>query len=388
MIYLDNAATTAKKPDTVAQAVYEAISGGNLGNPARGAHDYAVNAFRKIYAFREGAARFFGVLDPLNIALVLNATDGLNRVLKGYFKPGDHVISTVTEHNSVLRPLYQLEEMGLKLDLVGINEKAELNYKDFEKLVRPETKAVVVTAASNVTGNPTNLEFIAAFCKKHNLKFFLDASQAAGIFDLDLEKQGIDVLVATGHKSLYGPQGTGIVAVRDKLAFAPVFSGGAGTHSFERTHPALMPDVMESGTLNTPGAAGLTAGIEYVESMGLAVVRKKLERLSDIFAEGLSKIPGIKVYGDLSLERRAPVIGINIGEMPSSEAAAILNEDYGIAVRPGAHCAPRIHEALGTVRQGILRFSFSTFNTEDEIRAALTAIKEISEQTGGHKSIG
>lgn len=383
MIYLDNAATTAIKPLSVAQAVYEALAGGDLGNPARGSHDYSVNAFRKIYLFRETAARLFGVEDPLNIALVQNATDGLNRVLKGWLKPGDHVITTVTEHNSVLRPLYQLEKTGVLLDFVGIDEKAVLKYDEFEALIKPQTKAVVVTAASNVTGNPTDLEFVGAFCKRHGLKFFLDASQAAGIADINMEKLGIDVLCTTGHKSLYGPQGTGIVAVRGNLAIEPVFSGGAGAHSFEREHPATMPDVLESGTLNTPGAAGLTAGMEYVESLGLCAIRAKLEGLERLFVQGLEEIPGIKIYGDLTLDGRSPVIGINIGEMASSEAAAILNEDYSIAVRPGAHCAPRIHEALGTRAQGILRFSFSTFNSEEDIQQALAAIKEISESTGG-----
>lgn len=383
MIYLDNAATTAVKPPSVAQAVYNAIAGGDLGNPARGSHDFAVNAFRRIYLFRETAARLFGVEDPLNIALVQNATDGLNRVLKGLFKPGDHIISTVTEHNSVLRPLYQLEKTGVRLDFVGIDEQAVLKYSEFEKLLKPQTKAVVITAASNVTGNPTDLKFVGAFCRQHGLQFILDASQAAGIADLDLSRQGIDVLCATGHKSLYGPQGTGIVAVRSRLAFAPVFAGGAGAHSFEREHPSTMPDVLESGTLNTPGAAGLTAGMEYVEHLGLPAIRVKLAALERIFLDGLAGIPDVKIYGDVTLPDRAPVIGINLGDLSSAQAAAILNEDYGIAVRPGAHCAPRLHEALGTVDQGILRFSFSTFNTEAEIRQALAAIEEISRSTGG-----
>lgn len=383
MIYLDNAATTAIKPVSVAKAVYEALAGGDLGNPARGAHDYSVNAFRRIYKFRETAARLFGVADPLNIALVQNATDGLNRVLKGYFEPGDHIISSLTEHNSVLRPLYQLEKTGVSFDLVGIDDQAVLCYEDFEKFLKPQTKAVVITAASNVTGNPTDLEFVGGFCRKHGLKLFVDASQGAGVLDINMAKLGIDVLCTTGHKSLYGPQGTGIVAVAGTLSFRPVFSGGAGAHSFLHEHPTTMPDVLESGTLNTPGAAGLTAGMEYVESLGFDAIQTKLEELERLFIEGLARIPGIKTYGDLTLVGRAPVIGINLGDLPSAEVAAILNEEYRIAVRPGAHCAPRIHEALGTVEQGILRFSFSTFNTPDEIRQALTALALIQDQLGG-----
>ena len=383
MIYLDNAATTAIKPLSVATAVYDAIAGGDLGNPARGAHDYAVNAFRKIYNFRETAAHLFGVADPLNIALVQNATDGLNRVLKGYFNPGDHIISSLTEHNSVLRPLYQLEKTGVTVDFVGIDDQARLRYEEFEAFLKPQTKAVVITAASNVTGNPTDLKFIGNFCAKHGLKFFLDASQGAGVLDINMEKLGIDVLCTTGHKSLYGPQGTGIVAVNGAVKFQPVFSGGAGSHSFLHEHPATMPDVLESGTLNTPGAAGLTAGLAYVQQMGRAAIQTKLAELERQFIQGLARIPAIKTYGDLTLAGRAPVIGINLGDLPSAEVAAILNEEYGIAVRPGAHCAPRLHEALGTVEQGILRFSFSTFNTPADIQQALTALTLIQEQIGG-----
>lgn len=391
MIYLDNAATTAKKPQSVARAVYDAIASGELGNPARGSHDCSLAAFREVYRFRESAARLFNVSDPLNIALVQNATDGLNRVLKGYLKPGDHVLSTVTEHNSVLRPLYQLEETGVALDLVGIDHKARLNYQEFEEKLKRQTRAVVVTSASNVTGNGTDIAWMADFCKKHGLLFILDASQGAGIFDLDMGKLGIDVLCTTGHKSLYGPQGTGIVALSKEVSFSPVFAGGSGSHSFEHAHPSTMPDVFESGTLNTPGAAGLTAGMEYVEQMGFEAIAEHLKSLERRFIEGVSVIPGIRLYGDPDLKLRAPVIGINVGEMSAAEAAGLLNEDYGIAVRPGAHCAPLLHEALGTIEKGILRFSFSTFTTKEEIDAALLALSKISTYsavTGGSSSNG
>lgn len=383
MIYLDNAATTAHKPEEVARAVYEAIASGHLGNPARGAHDYALAAFRVIYRCREAAAELLGVDDPLRIALTANATDGLNRVLKGLLGSGDHVISTVTEHNSVLRPLYQLEAQGMELDLVGIDARAHLVYDDFERYLRKNTKAVVATAASNVTGNPTDLPRLARFCRTHGLLFIVDASQAAGVFDLNMKQLGIDVLVATGHKSLYGPQGTGLVAVGRDLAFRPVFSGGSGAHSFDREHPVTLPDVLESGTLNTPGAAGLTAGIEYLRTTGLADIRARLNRLTEAFLEGVRDIPNLRLYGDPDMPGRAPVIGLNLGDLPSSEVAALLNEDYGIAVRPGAHCAPRLHEALGTREQGIVRFSFSPFNTIEEIHEAVAALKDLSTMTGG-----
>lgn len=383
MIYLDNAATTAKKPDGVARAVYEAIASGDLGNPSRGAHDYALNAFRVVYRLREAAADLFGVSDPLRIALTANATDGLNRILKGLLQPGDHVITSRAEHNSVLRPLYQLQSQGVSLDLAELDEAARIDLTSLMALHRPETRAVVVTAASNVTGNVTDLKAIGMFCRSRGLLFIVDASQLAGIYPLDLTELGIDVLVTTGHKSLYGPQGTGLVALGRSLPLTPVFAGGSGAHSFDRDHPALMPDVLESGTLNTPGAAGLAAGIDYVIAQGYPVITQRLDALRRSFLEGLSVIPGIRYYGDPWAEIHAPVVGINLGALASAEAAAILNEDYGMAVRPGAHCAPRLHEELGTVSQGIVRFSFSTFNTPAEIQAALGAINEIMKQTGG-----
>lgn len=383
MIYLDNAATTAQKPEAVAQAVYESISSGQLGNPARGAHDYSLEAFRRIYKFRVTAARLFGVSDPLRIALTTNGTDSLNRVLKGLFKAGDHVISTVMEHNSVLRPLYQLKTAGGAFDLVGIDQQANLIYEEFEQYLRPQTRAVIVTAASNVTGNTTDLSRIASFCRRHELIFIVDASQLAGICDLNIEALGIDILCATGHKSLYGPQGTGLIALGRLLEFSPVFAGGSGSHSFEKEHPSTLPDVFESGTMNTPGAVGLTAGMEYVEQLGYDKIRIKLNALMQQFLKGVTEIPGVRIYGEPGGVTHAPVIGINIGGLSSAEAAGILNEDYSIAVRPGAHCAPLLHEALGTAEQGILRFSFSTFNTSLEISQALEAIRDLSKYAGG-----
>ncbi len=237
---------------------------------------------------------------------------------------------------------------------------------------------MVVNGASNVTGNPADIARIADFTRQHDLIFILDASQIAGVMPIDMAQMGIDVLVATGHKSLYGPQGTGLIAVAREIAFAPVFSGGAGAHSFDHCHPTSLPDVFESGTLNTPGAMGLTAGMEYVEAMGFSATAETLRELKDRFLRGIGDIRGIRFYGDPGQENHAPVVALNLGDLPSSEVAAVLNEDYGIAVRPGAHCAPRLHEALGTEEQGILRFSFSTFNTQEEIDCAVRALKEIA----------
>lgn len=379
MIYLDNAATTAVKPESVKAAVLKGLNG-EYGNPSRGAHDCAVNAFREIYRFREAAASLFNVHDPLNIALTFNATDSLNRVIKGLFKPGDHVITTMAEHNSVLRPLYQLADNGGELTIAGLDEAAEIKYDEIFSALRSNTRAVVVTAASNVTGNGTDLRKIAAFTKENGIRLIVDASQAAGVLDLDMVKLGIDILCATGHKSLYGPQGTGIIALNGACEFKPIFVGGAGHHSFSQKHPTNMPDVFESGTLNTPGAMGLCAGIEYVMAKGTANLRGYLQSLENRLVQGLKQIDTVKFYGNLENAFRTPTIGFNIGDMSASEAASRLNEDYAIAVRPGAHCAPLVHEALGTVEQGIIRISISSFNTEAEIDQAVQAIGEISEE--------
>ena len=379
MIYLDNAATTAVKPQSVKAAVLKGLNG-DYGNPSRGAHDPAVNAFREIYRCREAAAKLFNVHDPLNVALTFNATDSLNRVIKGLFKPGDHVITTMAEHNSVLRPLYQLADQGGEVTIVGLDEAAEIKYDELFSSLQANTRAVVVTAASNVTGNGTDLRRIADFTKDKGILLIVDASQAAGVLDLDMAGLGIDILCTTGHKSLYGPQGTGLIAVNGAFDFTPVFVGGAGHHSFSHQHPTNLPDVFESGTLNTPGAMGLCAGMDYVMEKGTHHLRNYVRSLETKLIQGLQGIPGIKFYGNLENAFRTPTVGFNIGEMTSAEAAARLNEDYQIAVRPGAHCSPLLHESLRTVEQGIIRISISSFNTADEIDAAVKAIREISEE--------
>lgn len=379
MIYLDNGATTRTKPESVIKAVEKGLRG-DYGNPSRGAHDYSLNAFREVYAFRCAAAKLFNVDDPLNISLTFNATDSLNRVIKGLFKKGDHVISTMNEHNSVLRPLYQLKEMGGEITLAHLDEKGEIRYDEIFSAVRENTKAIIVTSASNVTGNGTDIRKIADFIEGRDILLIVDASQGAGILDLDMKKLGIDIICTTGHKSLYGPQGTGLIACRKDFGFTPAFSGGAGHHSFAKNHPLNMPDVFESGTLNTPGAMGLRAGIEYVLEKGTENIRRQTHELEKRLVSGLKKIEGIKFYGNLESEIRTPCVAINIGDMSSSEAAAYLNEDYGIAVRPGAHCAPLVHESLGTVEQGIVRISMSSFTTESDVDAIIKAVKEISER--------
>ena len=257
MIYFDNAATTLQKPEGVEEAVIRALR--SAGNAGRGAHEPTLAASRLLYHTREKLAKLFGVSDPSRIAFTGNATEALNMAIQGIFRPGDHVITSVCEHNSVLRPLYLMGERGVALSFIDVDDKGRLRYDLMEELVRKETKALVLTHASNLTGNVTDLERAAAFAKKHGLLLVVDGAQSAGILPVSAEAMGIDVFCFTGHKGLMGPQGTGGIYVREGLEIAPLKVGGSGIHSFDQKHPALMPTALEAGTLNVHGIAGLGA---------------------------------------------------------------------------------------------------------------------------------
>lgn len=376
MIYFDNAATSLHKPPQVAEAVCRALQ--TMGNAGRGAHEASLQSARTIYDTRALLADFFGLGNPSGLAFTSNSTEALNTAIKGTLNPGDHVITTVCEHNSVLRPLYELEEKGLALSFVPADKKGRPDYASFEKLIQPNTKAIVCTHASNLTGNLLDIERIGMICKKHQLLFILDASQSAGVFDIDMQKTGIDILCFTGHKSMLGPQGTGGICVREGLQIRPLKSGGSGILTYSKKHPEQMPTALEAGTLNGHGIAGLHAAVEFLKQTGLNRIRQKEKSLLQRFYEGIKDLPGLKIYGDLSSFDRCAILSLNIGDYDSSEVADELAQDYGISTRPGAHCAPLMHEALGTVSQGAVRFSFSYFNTEEEIDAAIQALQEMT----------
>ena len=376
MIYFDNAATSLHKPPQVAEAVCRALQ--TMGNAGRGAHEASLQSARTIYDTRALLADFFGLGNPSGLAFTSNSTEALNTAIKGTLNPGDHVITTVCEHNSVLRPLYELEEKGLALSFVPADKKGRPDYASFEKLIQPNTKAIVCTHASNLTGNLLDIERIGSICKKHKLLFILDASQSAGVFDIDMQKTGIDILCFTGHKSMLGPQGTGGICVREGLQVRPLKSGGSGILTYSKKHPEQMPTALEAGTLNGHGIAGLHAAVEFLKQTGLNRIRQKEKSLLQRFYEGIKDLPGLKIYGDLSSFDRCAILSLNIGDYDSSEVADELAQDYGISTRPGAHCAPLMHEALGTVSQGAVRFSFSYFNTEEEIDAAIQALQEMT----------
>lgn len=378
MIYLDNAATTLHKPPQVEQAMLDALR--TAGNPGRGAHEPTLHASRLVYAARCAAAKLLNAPDPSCIAFTANATQALNTALGGLFRPGDHIITTVCEHNSVLRPLYRLRENGMSLSFTTADEKGRLQYDQLEGFLRPETRALVVTGASNVTGNGTDLARAAEFAHRHGLLLIVDAAQTAGELPLNVQVLGIDVLCFTGHKALLGPQGTGGLYVRPGLSVRPLVVGGSGVHSFDEQHPAQMPTALEAGTLNVPGLAGLCAGVEWILAQGVETLARREQALTVLFYERIRDLPNVKIYGDPEMTPRAPIVSLNIGDEDSARIADILWEEYGICVRAGAHCAPLMHKALGTAEQGTVRFSFSHFNTEAEVLQAAAAVRELAQE--------
>lgn len=377
MIYLDSSATSFLKPPQVAEAVFRSFN--TIGNAGRGAHAPTLNASRLIYDTREKLAALFGTPDPSRIAFTCNATEALNIAIHGAIHPGEHVITTACEHNSVLRPLYLKEKEGTELTIIPADKKGRIRYDLLESSVKSNTSAIVLTHASNLSGNVTDLAFVSNFAKKHELLLIVDASQTAGSLPINVVKMGIDILCFTGHKGLFGPQGTGGLYVCEGLTLSPLKSGGSGIHSFDRQHPTDMPTALEAGTLNGHGIAGLNAGVDYILSTGVKNIHAKEISLARRFVNGISDISDLKLYGDIDAPLRTPIISLNIDNMSSASVSDILWEDYEICVRAGAHCAPLMHKTFGTEKQGAVRFSFSCFNTEAEIDTAIQAMHEIAE---------
>ena len=376
MIYMDNAATTMQKPQQVIDAVAAAMC--SMGNAGRGAHAASLGAARTIYDAREKLACFFHAENPKQIAFTMNSTESLNIALKGVLNPGDHVITTMLEHNSVLRPLYELQEKGTELTILKSNPQGTLDYEDFEKAIKENTKAIVCTHGSNLTGNLVDVKRVGEIAKNHGVLFIVDASQTAGVFPIDVQEMGIDILCFTGHKGLLGPQGTGGIYVREGLIVRPLLCGGSGVQTYNKKHPSEMPTALEAGTLNGHGIAGLDAAVEYLMETGIDTIREREQDLMWRFYEGVKDIPGVKVYGDFSTRDRCAIVTLNIGDYDSSEVSDELLMTYGISTRAGGHCAPLMHEALGTVEQGAVRFSFSHYNTDEELNTAIQAVKEMA----------
>ena len=376
MIYLDSAATALWRPPQVVQAAAEAMCA--LGSASRGVHGGSLAANRTVYAAREKLAAFFGCPRPDHVIFTCNATEALNIAISGLFRPGDHVISTDLEHNSVLRPLYRLErEGGVPVDFVPADRLGRLDYGAFARLLRPETRAIVCTHASNLTGELVDIPRIGQFARDRGLLLVVDAAQTAGVFPLHMEKMGIDVLCFTGHKGLMGPQGTGGLCVRPGVEIRPWKVGGTGIQTYSPTQPEAYPTRLEAGTLNGHGIAGLSAALDFLAEKGIDSIQTRERALMERFYLGVRDLPEVEIYGDFSREQAA-IVSLNLGEEDAGAVADALYQDYGIAVRAGGHCAPRMHRALGTGERGAVRFSFSWVNTPEEVDAAVRALEELS----------
>lgn len=378
MIYLDNAATTIHKPQTVIDAVTQAMR--SLGNAGRGATSGALDAARTIHGCRAKLARLLGCPRADHVCFTPNSTAALNTVINGVVRPGDRVVTTVLEHNSVLRPLNRLAaEQGVTVEHAGCDANGVLDYDELEQLVTPDTRAVVVTHASNVTGNSVDIARVAAMAHAAGALVIVDASQSAGAMHIDMQAMGLDIVCFTGHKGLMGPQGTGGLAVAEGIDVAPWAMGGTGVHSFDALQPLEWPTRLEAGTLNGHGIAGLSAGLDFIEAQGGVEAIAAHERaLADRFLAGVREIPGIKLYGAFGQPTRSAIVSLNVGDIDSAEISDALMQGWGIAMRPGAHCAPLMHRALGTERQGVVRFSFGYFNTDEEVDTAIDALRDLA----------
>lgn len=374
LLYFDHAATSLPKPRGVAEAMVAALD--TFGGAGRGSHPAALAASRCIMQARIALSTMLRV-SPERISLTANATESLNIAISGLLQPGDHVITTVLEHNSVLRPLYRLRCEGIGLTILDADAQGHLQYDSLSASIRPNTRAIVITHASNLTGMLVDMERIARLCKQHHLLLIVDAAQTMGAFPVHPIAQGIDVLCFTGHKALLGPQGTGGLYVREGLLPTSFKVGGSGFHSRETAHPMQMPEALEAGTANAHGIAGLLAGVRHIEAIGMERMTQHALSLADRLREGAAAIQGMHIYGDASVPH-APIVTLNIGDMDANAVGDQLATRYGICVRAGLHCAPLMHKALGTEKQGAVRFSFAYTNTASEVDTAIGALRALA----------
>lgn len=373
MLYLDNAATTLQKPPCVINAMMEAMS--QAGNAARGVNTASLYAARRVTETRVELADFFDFPTPNRVCFTCNATEALNTVIKGFFRPGDHAITTAMEHNSVLRPLACLQDEGrISLSVIGADSKGRISYEELEQEIGERTRAIVIQHASNVTGNVNDLMRVGEICRRNKIALIVDAAQTAGSIPISMKEMNIAVLCFTGHKGLMGPQGTGGLLVREDIEIRPLKEGGSGIHSYDRRQPVDYPEHLEAGTLNAHGIAGLLAAVHFLAKTGVEQIGAHERALAEAFYEQIRDIPNVKIYGDFEGDRTA-VVSLNIEGYESGEVSDELMERFGIATRSGAHCAPLAHQALGTVDTGAVRFSFSYFNTVEDAKAAAEAVR-------------
>ena len=377
MIYMDNAATTWPKPP----AVYRAVAGcmEKYGaNPGRSGHKMAVQAGQILLYAREMLCELFHLGDPFQIIFTYNCTDSLNLAIKGSVAPGDHVVTTSMEHNAVVRPLKEMEKQGLELTFVQCGTEGALDPDTIRKAIKPNTRLIVTTHASNVTGTILPIEEVGKIAREYGIPYLVDAAQTAGVLPIDLSALPVDLMAFPGHKGLLGPQGTGGLYMHPNVKLRTIREGGTGSQSESVYQPDLLPDKYESGTLNTPGIAGLATGVKYILDEGQSKLLSHEQRLEKLFLEALSHIKGIKIYGPAKGSGRTGIVSVNIRDKDSSEVSNLLDERYDIATRGSLHCCPLAHETIGTLRQGTVRFSFGVFNTLEEVKYCVRALEEIS----------
>ncbi len=380
MIYLDNAATSWPKPPCVGEAVLHYLN--NIGaNPGRSGHRLSLDAARVVYAAREAVADLFGAPDPLRVVWCANVTEALNLAMRGLLRPGDHVITSSMEHNSVMRPLRALEKERIRVTVVGCSREGFLDPHSVEEAVRPDTKMIVLNHASNVVGTIQPLAEVGRIARREGLLLLADVAQTAGALPLDMEAENVDLLAFTGHKSLYGPMGTGglIIGHRvDEARLEPLKQGGTGSLSEREEQPDFLPDACESGTPNAVGLAGLEAGIRWVQERGVEAIRAYEQALTRELIEGLRTILGVTVYGCQEAERQIAVVAFNVADLQPSDIGLRLDDEHGILCRVGLHCAPAAHKTLGTFPVGSVRFGLAALNTIEEVHAAVEAVRQIA----------
>jgi cysteine desulfurase / selenocysteine lyase len=379
LLYFDNAATSWPKPEET-QAAMDRYLREIGGSPGRSGHRLSIEAGRVILEAREAVARLFGADDPFRIVFTKNATEALNIALRGLLNAGDHVITSSMEHNSVMRPLRALEEEGLAVSAIPCSIRGELDPAAIRPAIRPNTRAIILTHAANVTGTILPISEAGRIAREHGIVLIVDAAQTAGVLPIDVEAMGIDLMAFTGHKSLFGPPGTGGLYIGEGMEerIRPLMTGGTGSRSEFEEQPLFLPDKFEAGTPNTVGLAGLAAGVSWILARGVEAIRTHEEALTGRFMRGLREIPGIDLYGPADPSRRTAIVSFNITGLMPSEAAQELDERFAIMSRPGLHCAPAAHRTIGTFPRGTVRFSFGPYNTEAEIDAALEAVRTLT----------
>ena len=379
VIYLDNAATTYPKPDSVYLAMdhFHRYMG---GNPGRGSNQQSIQAGSVVLETREALARFFNIKDCLNIAFTANITESLNIGLKGVLRPGDHVITSSMEHNAVARPLFTLRQQGIAWTLVDCAADGSLDPEDIRRALKPNTRMICTLHASNLTGTIMPIREIGSIARSAGIIYMVDSAQSAGVLPIDVNIDNIDILAFTGHKGLFGPQGTGGIYINPAIKIRPFKEGGTGSFSEYLEQPDFMPDVLESGTLNTPGIAGLGAGVAFINEQGMDNIYQHEQRLLIQLIDGLQQIKGIKLYGPADPRRQTAVLAFNIEGMDCGELSSRLDYEFGIITRSGIHCAPLAHQTVGSFTSGSCRLSPGYFNTSEDIVITLQAFEKITMQ--------